>query len=92
MNHTQLWEMTLQQQQTLSITAQHHLIALLQMLANKRNTTGSVPETPIEWCNKDFHAETITSIPFSRIGAAISFILSRGILDRVLSGVARSMT
>ena len=89
---TQLRKSLPQQHQTLSITSQYHLVPLSYILANQWNTSGGMTQSPVEWCDQYFHAETITSMPFSRKGAAIASISAAGTLDNVCRGVARSMT
>ena len=69
--------------ETITIAGKHHLMTRRKILTDKRNRTGSMTQSPIEWCNQNFHALTITLIPFLRNGAAIASISGAGILDKV---------
>ena len=76
----------------LAIAAQHHFVARCEIVADKWDTASSMTQSPVERCNQNFHALTMTSMPLARSGAAIASISALGTLDNVCSGVARSMT
>lgn len=67
--------MMTEQKQAIAIAAKNHLIASSEVAANKRDTTRSMPQSPIERCDKYPHNNYELGIRNDELRAYISIIL-----------------
>ena len=84
--------MLAEKQEAIPIASKDDLMALLDILLDEWDATRGMSQSPVEWCNQDFHTLMMTSMPLSCRGLAMLYISWAGIFSRVLSGVSRSMT
>lgn len=67
--------MMTEQKQAIAIAAKNHFIAGNEVAANKRDTTRSMPQSPVEWCNKYPHNNYELGMMNDELRAYISIIL-----------------